>query len=130
MTTTEKPTHAPCCSSHGVDMDCAKYRRTHFVKVGNCCDAWARQHPTMPIPDEAAEAFRRVKTEWACEPLASDHYALEAAAPLIVAADYEQFADELRGTLHNLPEYTHGSLAWTVMNVIDQRIEDLRGGAQ
>jgi hypothetical protein len=83
-------THNPCCSSHGVDMDCAKYRRTHFVEVGNCCDAWARQHPTMPIPDDAAEAFRRVKTKWACEPLASDHYALEAAAPLIVAAELER----------------------------------------
>ena len=53
--------------------------------------------------------------------------ALQDAAPLIAAADYEAFAAELRATLHNLPEYTHGSLAWNVMNAIDQHIEDLRG---
>jgi hypothetical protein len=33
-------THAPCCSSHGVDMDCETYRRTHFVEVGSCCSAF------------------------------------------------------------------------------------------
>lgn len=31
--------HEPCCSSHGVDMDCARYRRTHFVEVRPCCSA-------------------------------------------------------------------------------------------
>ena len=30
-------THTPCCTAHGVDMDCATYRRTHFVEVGYCC---------------------------------------------------------------------------------------------
>lgn len=30
-------THAPCCSSHGVDMTCEEYRRTHFVEVRPCC---------------------------------------------------------------------------------------------
>jgi hypothetical protein len=34
--------HEPCCSSHGVDMDCARYRRTHFVEVRPCCSADAR----------------------------------------------------------------------------------------
>ncbi len=38
-------THNPCCSSHGVDMDCATYRRTHFVEVGPCCSVWAEEHP-------------------------------------------------------------------------------------
>lgn len=52
---------------------------------------------------------------------------LAAGAPEIIAADYEQFAAELRGTLHNLPEYAHGSLAWTVMNAIDAHIAELRG---
>lgn len=31
------PTHAPCCSSHGVPMTCARYRRTHYVEVRPCC---------------------------------------------------------------------------------------------
>jgi hypothetical protein len=30
-------THDPCCSSHGIVMDCARYRRTHFVEVRPCC---------------------------------------------------------------------------------------------
>lgn len=44
-------THVPCCSSHNVHMDCETYRRTHFVEVGNCCDAWAMDHPAAaPVP--------------------------------------------------------------------------------
>lgn len=31
------PTHTPCCSAHGVDMDCETYRRSHFVEVRPCC---------------------------------------------------------------------------------------------
>lgn len=39
----EQPiTHRPCCSSHGRDLCCDCYRRTHFVEVGNCCSAWAQ----------------------------------------------------------------------------------------
>lgn len=34
--------HAPCCSSHGVTMSCAQYRRTHFVEVRPCCAYDAR----------------------------------------------------------------------------------------
>jgi hypothetical protein len=30
-------THNPCCSTHGVPMDCISYRRTHFVEVRPCC---------------------------------------------------------------------------------------------
>lgn len=45
--------HAPCCSSHGVDMDCETYRRTHFVEVGPCCAAWQAR---------AAEPARRAST--------------------------------------------------------------------
>jgi hypothetical protein len=30
-------THRPCCSAHGVDMTCERYRRTHFVEVRPCC---------------------------------------------------------------------------------------------
>lgn len=30
--------HDPCCSSHGVPMSCARYRRTHFVDVRPCCE--------------------------------------------------------------------------------------------
>ncbi len=37
MPDTETPTHTPCCSSHGVDMTCEKYRRTHFVETRPCC---------------------------------------------------------------------------------------------
>jgi hypothetical protein len=29
--------HDPCCSSHGASMNCADYRRTHFVETGACC---------------------------------------------------------------------------------------------
>jgi len=32
-----EPTHLPCCSSHGIPMTCARYRRTHFVEVRPCC---------------------------------------------------------------------------------------------
>jgi hypothetical protein len=35
--TTDTVTHTPCCSSHGVDMTCERYRRTHFVEVRPCC---------------------------------------------------------------------------------------------
>lgn len=38
MLATQVVTHRPCCSAHGEDMTCEKYRRTHFVEVGNCCD--------------------------------------------------------------------------------------------
>lgn len=29
--------HSPCCSSHGINMTCERYRRTHFVEVRPCC---------------------------------------------------------------------------------------------
>lgn len=35
-------THHPCCSSHGVDMTCERYRSTHFVEVRPCCTDDAR----------------------------------------------------------------------------------------
>jgi hypothetical protein len=38
----ESGAHEPCCSSHGVDMSCERYRRTHFVEVRPCCSADAR----------------------------------------------------------------------------------------
>lgn len=41
--------HSPCCSSHGASMDCATYRRTHFVEVGACCDTWAAAHPDAVV---------------------------------------------------------------------------------
>ena len=31
------PEHDPCCSAHGIPMDCERYRRTHFVEVRPCC---------------------------------------------------------------------------------------------
>jgi hypothetical protein len=34
--------HEPCCSSHGVNMTCEYYRRTHFVEVRPCCSADAQ----------------------------------------------------------------------------------------
>jgi hypothetical protein len=35
----KEASHTPCCSveSHGYDLCCECYRRTHFVEVGNCC---------------------------------------------------------------------------------------------
>lgn len=29
--------HEPCCTAHGIPMDCERYRRTHFVEVRPCC---------------------------------------------------------------------------------------------
>lgn len=43
-------THAPCCSAHGKDMNCERYRRTHFVEVGNCCAADAKARPEAAKP--------------------------------------------------------------------------------
>lgn len=54
MTDTATPTHTPCCSSHGVDMTCEKYRRTHFVEVRPCCSA-------------DADALRRDVEAWAAD---------------------------------------------------------------
>jgi hypothetical protein len=79
------------------------------------------------VPDEAVDAAitaSGIESEDEFDLLKAT---LGAAAPLIVAADYKKFATELRATLHNLPEYTHGSLAWNLMNAIDAHIEDLRG---
>jgi hypothetical protein len=45
--------HDPCCSSHGVTMDCTRYRRTHFVEVRPCCSADA---DTSSYALEIAEA--------------------------------------------------------------------------
>lgn len=52
-TTTVTLTHTPCCSAHGVDMDCERYRRTHFVEVGPCCGAWHGpvRPPSPPTPE-------------------------------------------------------------------------------
>lgn len=61
------------------------------------------------------------------EPSASFKRGLAAAAPLIVAADYEQFAAKMREALRQLPEYTAGSLAWRIMNDIDTHAAELRG---
>lgn len=46
-----EPTHRPCCSSHGVDMTCERYRRTHFVEVRPCCsvDAELLRDESEPI---------------------------------------------------------------------------------
>lgn len=42
----EETTHNPCCSSHGVNMTCETYRRTHFVEVGACCGKWVEPDRT------------------------------------------------------------------------------------
>lgn len=43
--------HAPCCSSHKVDMTCERYRLTHFVEVRPCCSIDA-----AALADETAKA--------------------------------------------------------------------------
>lgn len=79
------------------------------------------------IPDEACAAFLRAEHSAMSRGTAYVE-GLKAAAPLIVAEDYEQFATELRVALHEVwPEFTHGSLAWTVLNEIDNRVAELRG---
>ena len=45
----EHPTHTPCCSSHGVHMDCATYRRTHFVEIRPCCDVDQASRPVEVV---------------------------------------------------------------------------------
>lgn len=81
------------------------------------------------IPDKAMDAADRVYGIGSDEEYERLRATLAAAAPLIVAADYEQFAAKLRSDLQRLREYAHGSLAWRVMNEIDTHIVELRGGA-
>jgi hypothetical protein len=56
------------------------------------------------IPDEAAEAFRRVKFNFGYAPVGSDIDALKAAAPLIVAAELDRLADDLTLTQQDMRE--------------------------
>lgn len=72
------------------------------------------------VPDEAVEAAE----DWARQDI---DIALAMAAPFIIAAELERFAAQQREVLHRLPEYTRGSLAWSLMNDIDARIAELRG---
>lgn len=60
----EPPTHNPCCSSHGVPMDCSIYRRTHFVEVGNCCDAWAARTDKTFTPRGCPAGFSSECSYW------------------------------------------------------------------
>lgn len=56
--------HSPCCSSHGVDMTCERYRRTHFVEVRPCCAADAARLTTPePTPVQLAAALLRGRAE-------------------------------------------------------------------
>lgn len=73
---------------------------------------WHEFRYPRPSVDEPSDAFKR---------------GLEAAAPLIAAAALEQFGKEVRAVLHTLPEYTHGCLAWSLMNSLDQQVAELRG---
>lgn len=50
-----------------------------------------------------------------------------AAAPLIVATYLADLSTALRADLQQLKEYTHGSLAWRVINEVDARASVLRG---
>lgn len=76
-----------------------------------------------------SEAIRDLIPEQAWAILISEPSTAEymRAAELIVATDLERLAHKLRASLHVLPEYTHGSLAWRVMNEIDERAAELRG---
>lgn len=53
-----EPEHDPCCSSHGVPMDCERYRRTHFVEVRPCCSVDAAR-----LRQEQAPATPKVKAK-------------------------------------------------------------------
>jgi hypothetical protein len=78
MTTKPTPEHDPCCSSHGVPMDCERYRRTHFVEVRPCCAEDAQRlatdgaHPcphgcenhTVPSLNPTACGHYHSPTEW------------------------------------------------------------------
>lgn len=54
------------------------------------------------------------------------HHAVERAARAATVAHLERIAIELRSDLHRLPEYTHGSLAWRLMNDLDRHADDLK----
>lgn len=49
------PGHSPCCSSHGKDLCCPCYRRSHFVEVGPCCSTTAAERATRMAEAGAAE---------------------------------------------------------------------------
>lgn len=57
----KRATHTPCCSSHGVRLCCRHYRRTHFVEVGDCCDAHRLELEAAHTA--TAEALARVETK-------------------------------------------------------------------
>ena len=50
-------THDPCCSSHGVPMDCARYRRTHFVEVRPCCSVDAEALRAAARPNDGGPSL-------------------------------------------------------------------------
>lgn len=56
--------HRPCCSAHAPNgaaalMDCERYRRTHFVQAGPCCEHW----PAAPARSDLADAHTVAKVD-------------------------------------------------------------------
>lgn len=82
--------HDPCCSSHGVTMDCTRYRRTHFVEVRPCCSADAHTSSYALEIAEADYALRETAAACGRDP--------EAA----IARAQQMWRETLRGSITSL----------------------------
>lgn len=73
MSAETTPDHSPCCSSHGLNMSCERYRRTHFVEVRPCCatDAARLKGEPQDAAPVAVEAAAPVAVEAAAPTLAA-----------------------------------------------------------
>lgn len=129
-------THEPCCSSHNVPMTCETYRRTHFVQVRPCCSVDAqRLDAEIGLSDEAwIDVVGAVGWDESNKLWPVLRTALAAAIPAVLASRdsetaeaIDRMAAEFRAVLHKDPAYTHGSLAWRLMNDIDAYAASLRG---
>lgn len=97
----QEPTHVPCCSSHGVAMTCARYRRTHFVEVRPCCSTDARALAaelvtrTADLPADQREEARAAKLALIESLPAAPESLLERTAAAIYDANPALFGNHL-----------------------------------
>lgn len=90
----KRATHSPCCSSHGVRLCCRHYRRTHFVEVGDCCDAYRLEREAAHRA--TAESLARVRGR---KPLGDVLAEMEREDPAVgaAAASYDRTVERLVG---------------------------------
>lgn len=83
------------------------------------------------IPDEAVEAFRRVKFNFGYAPVGSDIDALKAAAPAILAAELERIGVALCQRQQEMRDEDDRSIRSAALGeaitVLRDRLAELRG---